>query len=57
MHLGVPAQFSRVHWYGRGPHESYPDRKYGAFLRQYSLDHVHEMHVPYIFPSTRRPSC
>ncbi|EIE18998.1 hypothetical protein COCSUDRAFT_20201 [Coccomyxa subellipsoidea C-169] len=51
MHLGVPAQFSRVHWYGRGPHESYPDRKYGAFLRQYSLDHVQEMHVPYIFPS------
>ncbi|CAL8464023.1 g3558 [Coccomyxa elongata] len=51
MHLGIPAQFSRVHWYGRGPHESYPDRKYGAFLRQYSLDHVHEMHVPYIFPS------
>jgi hypothetical protein len=57
MHLGVPSHFSRVHWYGRGPQESYPDRKYGAFLRQYSLDHVQEMHVPYIFPSAHKPFC
>ena len=51
LHLGVPAQYSRAHWYGRGPHECYPDRQYGAFLRQYSVEDIKEFHVPYIFPS------
>jgi beta-galactosidase len=55
IHIGIPADFSRVHWYGRGPHESYPDRKFGAFLRQHFVDDVSELHVPYIFPSLSTP--
>lgn len=51
VHLGVPAQYTQVHWYGRGPHECYPDRQYGAPLRQYSVQNVNEFHVPYMFPS------
>ena len=51
MHIGVPSQYRQVHWYGRGPHECYPDRQYGAPLRQYSVAEVKEFHVPYIFPS------
>lgn len=54
VHLGVPAQYKQAHWYGRGPHECYPDRQYGAPLRQYSVADVKEFHVPYIFPSTTR---
>ena len=49
--MGVPSQYRQVHWYGRGPHECYPDRQYGAPLRQYSVADVKEFHVPYIFPS------
>ncbi len=49
--MGVPSQYKQVHWYGRGPHECYPDRQHGAPLRQYSVADVKEFHVPYIFPS------
>ena len=57
MHMGVPSQYRQVHWYGRGPHECYPDRQYGAPLRQYSVADVKEFHVPYIFPSAGTTSC
>ncbi|MEI8238193.1 MAG: glycoside hydrolase family 2 TIM barrel-domain containing protein [Actinomycetota bacterium] len=30
--FSVPARFSEVRWFGRGPHENYPDRKSGAVL-------------------------
>lgn len=55
VQLGVPAQYGRVAWYGRGPHECYPDRKYGAPLRQHAADSVRDLHVPYIFPSAPAP--
>jgi len=51
VHLGVPPEYKQAHWYGRGPHECYPDRQYGAPLRQYAVADVKEFHVPYIFPS------
>ena len=28
----VPARFSQIRWYGRGPHENYPDRNRSAML-------------------------
>ena len=28
----VPARFDRLRWYGRGPHENYPDRNRSAVL-------------------------
>ena len=49
VHLGVPPQFSAVEWYGRGPHENYADRKYGAFLRRHAVERLEQLHTPYIF--------
>jgi beta-galactosidase len=36
-------------WFGRGPHESYCDRKAGVAVGRYSST-VSEQHVPYILP-------
>lgn len=57
LELGVPAEFQRVQWYGRGPHECYPDRKAGAPLRHYSVPRVADLHVPYVFPSESGGRC
>jgi beta-galactosidase len=38
-----------MEWYGRGPHESYPDRKLGARVGRYRGT-VAEQQVPYIRP-------
>lgn len=51
LSLGVPGSLQQVQWYGRGPHECYPDRKAGAALRCHSAEAVAELHVPYVFPS------
>jgi len=45
----LPAGFENLAWYGRGPHESYPDRKTGAALGWFHST-VEEQYVPYIFP-------
>ena len=39
-----------MEWYGRGPHECYPDRVYGAPLRRYRVPDAAQLHTPYIFP-------
>jgi beta-galactosidase len=36
MQMTVPAEFDSMTWYGRGPHESYWDRKVGAAVGVYS---------------------
>jgi beta-galactosidase len=41
--------FEGLRWYGRGPHESYPDRKRGAAVGLYEST-VFAQHVPYILP-------
>ena len=41
--------FDRMEWYGRGPHESYPDRKKGARVGRYRGT-VAEQEVPYVRP-------
>jgi beta-galactosidase/beta-glucuronidase len=33
----LASQYSQVAWYGRGPHESYPDSKDSAFVGEYKL--------------------
>ena len=38
MRVGLRKELSRVKWYGRGPHESYCDRKTGQKLREYEMD-------------------
>jgi beta-galactosidase len=49
MQMTLPKQFSHVQWYGRGPHESYWDRKTGAPVGLYEST-VSQMPHPYIRP-------
>ena len=45
----IPDEFSTMTWYGRGPHETYQDRKTGAAFGTYS-GKVDDQIYPYIFP-------
>ncbi|WP_038174996.1 MULTISPECIES: beta-galactosidase [Vibrio] len=45
-----------VSWFGRGPHENYPDRKQSAHIGRYQLS-LAEMHTDYIFPSENGLRC
>jgi beta-galactosidase len=36
VQMAVPGRFHTMSWYGRGPHESYDDRKTGAAVGRYS---------------------
>jgi beta-galactosidase len=49
MQMGVPGEFSTMTWYGRGPHESYWDRKTGAAVGLFSGSVEEQIH-PYIRP-------
>jgi beta-galactosidase len=49
MQMELPGAFSMMTWYGRGPHESYWDRKAGAPVGLYSGT-VSEQFHPYIRP-------
>ncbi len=45
----INRDFNNIVWYGRGPHESYWDKKYSNHFGIYSST-VKEQHVPYIKP-------
>ena len=45
----IDKKYSKLQWYGRGPHESYIDRKHSAFLGRYSGT-VRDQYYPYIRP-------
>jgi beta-galactosidase len=45
----IPSNFDQVAWYGRGPHESYWDRKASAFVGQYEAS-VDELYFGYVRP-------
>lgn len=49
MNLVMPRAFDQVAWLGRGPHESYWDRKTSAFVDLYSGT-VADQYWPYIRP-------
>jgi beta-galactosidase len=49
MTLTLPRPFGQVEWLGRGPHESYSDRKSGAAVGMYHRT-IEEMSYPYIRP-------
>ncbi len=49
MQMQMPASFQNVAWYGRGPHESYWDRKTGAAVGIYSGTVAEQIH-PYVRP-------
>lgn len=48
--MKVPASFSNVTYFGRGPHENYVDRSTGAFKGIYETT-VDEMFIPYETPN------
>ena len=37
MRMRLPADYTNIEYYGRGPWENYPDRKRSAFLGQYKM--------------------
>ncbi len=49
VQMTLPERFDRVLWYGRGPHENYPDMKWAATVGQYSAL-VEDLHEPYVRP-------
>ncbi|WP_138429622.1 glycoside hydrolase family 2 TIM barrel-domain containing protein [Fodinibius saliphilus] len=49
MNMQMPVRYEQVEWYGRGPHESYSDRKSGAAIDHYSGT-VHEQYHAYVRP-------
>jgi beta-galactosidase len=49
MRFTMPAAFDRVTWWGRGPHESYWDRKTGARVGLYSATAA-DLYHPYVRP-------
>jgi len=49
LSCALSAPIESVRWYGRGPHECYPDRKAGAALGIYASS-VDALQVPYVLP-------
>jgi beta-galactosidase/beta-glucuronidase len=49
MRFDMPAGFEHLVWQGRGPFESYPDKKTGALLGRWETT-VDETHEPYVRP-------
>jgi beta-galactosidase len=47
--LALREGFEHVQWYGRGPHESYCDRKAGTALGRHCAT-VDELYFPYVLP-------
>ncbi|MBO4907175.1 MAG: beta-galactosidase [Bacteroidaceae bacterium] len=49
MRMRIPADFTNIEYYGRGPWENYPDRKHSAFLGLYNMP-LSEFQTEYIHP-------
>jgi beta-galactosidase len=49
LQMCLPGQYDTFSWYGRGPHETYADRKLGAKIGVYSGT-VDDQYVPYVVP-------
>ncbi|HXF62243.1 MAG TPA: glycoside hydrolase family 2 TIM barrel-domain containing protein [Caldilineaceae bacterium] len=49
LRLTLPGGYERLAWYGRGPHETYADRKQGAQVGLFTST-VRDQFVPYIKP-------
>ena len=49
LQMRLPGQYDQMTWYGRGPHESYIDRKESAVVGLYSGS-VDDQYVPYVVP-------
>jgi len=49
LQMTLPEGYEQFSWYGRGPHESYADRKESALVGVYSGS-VDEQYFPYVMP-------
>jgi beta-galactosidase len=47
--MRIPADFTNIEYYGRGPWENYPDRKRSAFIGHYQMP-LSEFETEYIHP-------
>lgn len=56
MRMQLPRRFDRLLWLGRGPHESYPDKKLGAMIDLYRTQ-VKDTHEPYVYPQENGSHC
>lgn len=54
--MALPKEFNRMTWYGRGPHENYPDRCTSAKVGIWK-GKVEDQHVPYIRPQENGGKC
>ncbi|MFH1006033.1 MAG: glycoside hydrolase family 2 TIM barrel-domain containing protein [Candidatus Latescibacterota bacterium] len=49
VRMTLPGAYDQFTWYGRGPHESYSDRKMSAMIGVYGGS-VEDQYVPYVVP-------
>ena len=56
MRMRLPADYTQIRYYGRGPWENYPDRKRGAFLGIYEMP-LSEYETEYIRPQDNGNRC
>ncbi|WP_435101283.1 glycoside hydrolase family 2 TIM barrel-domain containing protein [Halarchaeum sp. P4] len=50
VRVELPESFDEFEWYGRGPEETYPDRKWGVRVGRYAGS-VEDQYVPYLPPT------
>ena len=56
MRMRLPADFTNIKYYGRGPWENYPDRKRSAFIGFYKMP-LSEFETEYIHPQDNGNRC
>ncbi len=56
MRMRLPASYTQIRYYGRGPWENYPDRKRSAFLGIYEMP-LSEYETEYIRPQDNGNRC
>jgi beta-galactosidase len=49
LHMQAPGEFRHLAWYGRGPHETYPDRKESGQFAVWE-ENVSAGNLPYVMP-------
>ena len=56
MRMRLPADYTRIKYYGRGPWENYPDRKRSAFIGEYEMP-LSDYETEYIHPQDNGNRC
>ena len=56
MRMRLPADFTQIKYYGRGPWENYPDRKHSAFLGIYEMP-LSAYETEYVHPQDNGNRC